>query len=123
MSSSVRFFVSALALLASVTTVSGTTEDDSATRAEAVLQQELARASNQSLLWGPYNPGLYFGLRPRIPNSFRAALMWTSVDEFADFQNGAMGLCCGPLTGADSIPFRSQIRVQARGWDAWIWVG
>ena len=29
-----------------------------------ILVNEIERASNQSLLWGPYNPSLYFGMRP-----------------------------------------------------------
>ena len=30
-----------------------------------------------SLLWGPYRPNLYFGIRPRIPQSLLMGLMWT----------------------------------------------
>jgi hypothetical protein len=31
---------------------------------------------NASLLWGPYEPGVYFGFRPRISPSIRVGLMW-----------------------------------------------
>lgn len=81
--------VSALALLAGC---SATTSDDELLTepgTEAILHSEMARASNDSLLWGPYNPGLYFGIRPRIPESFRGALIWTAVNDFTDFQHGA----------------------------------
>lgn len=44
-------------------------------------------ASNDSLLWGPYRPNLYFGVRPRIPKSLLAGLMWANVENFATIQN------------------------------------
>jgi mannosyl-oligosaccharide glucosidase len=53
----------------------------------AVLYQEVARQQNDSLLWGPYRPNLYFGVRPRIPKSFMGGLMWSRVDNFQDVQN------------------------------------
>jgi mannosyl-oligosaccharide glucosidase len=37
--------------------------------------------SNESLLWGPYRPNLYFGLRPRVPNSLIAGLMWGKLED------------------------------------------
>jgi mannosyl-oligosaccharide glucosidase len=53
----------------------------------AILYKEIARAQNQSLLWGPYRPNLYFGVTPRIPKSFMGGLMWAKVDEFQDVQH------------------------------------
>lgn len=41
----------------------------------------------QSLLWGPYRPNLYFGVRPRVPNSLLAGLLWSRVDNYANVQN------------------------------------
>lgn len=35
-----------------------------------------ADAVDNSLLWGPYRPNVYFGMRPRIPNSLISGLMW-----------------------------------------------
>ena len=33
--------------------------------------------NNESLLWGPYRPNLYLGIRPRVPeNGLMAGLMW-----------------------------------------------
>jgi mannosyl-oligosaccharide glucosidase len=52
-----------------------------------VLYQEVARQQNESLLWGPYRPNLYFGVKPRIPKSFLGGLMWSKVDNFLDVQN------------------------------------
>lgn len=52
-----------------------------------ILVNEISRASNQSLLWGPYRPNLYFGVKPRIPNSLIAGLMWSRVDDFKSIQN------------------------------------
>ena len=44
-------------------------------------------AANDSLLWGPYRPNLYFGVRPRIPKSLLTGLMWAKVDSFATVQS------------------------------------
>ena len=48
---------------------------------QAVLSQN-AKLSNESLLWGPYRPNLYFGIRPRIPKSLMTGLLWSRVDDF-----------------------------------------
>jgi mannosyl-oligosaccharide glucosidase len=52
----------------------------------SILSSEIGRASNQSLLWGPYRPNLYFGVRPRIPKSLMTGLLWVNVDDFKDVQ-------------------------------------
>ncbi|KAK5076751.1 Processing alpha glucosidase I [Lithohypha guttulata] len=49
--------------------------------------------SNDSLLWGPYRPNLYFGVRPRIPKSLLTGLMWTNVDDFAKAQENFRHTC------------------------------
>ncbi len=54
---------------------------------------ESAKTSNQSLLWGPYRPNLYFGVRPRIPKSLMTGLLWAKVDSFQGVQNSKY-LCC-----------------------------
>ena len=43
------------------------------------------QASNDSLLWGPYRPNLYFGIRPRIPDSLTAGLAWGRVEDYQSF--------------------------------------
>lgn len=50
------------------------------------LSKETAKANNESLLWGPYKPNLYFGVRPRLADSFFAGLMWSKVDDFVSAQ-------------------------------------
>ena len=45
-----------------------------------------ARRSNESLLWGPYRPNLYFGVRPRISKSLTTGLLWAKVDDFQTIQ-------------------------------------
>ncbi|KAL5339711.1 glycoside hydrolase [Aspergillus crustosus] len=59
----------------------------------SLLANEAAKASNQSLLWGPYKPNLYFGVRPRIPNSLFAGLMWAKVDSYANAQENFRHTC------------------------------
>ncbi|KAL4803302.1 glycoside hydrolase [Aspergillus unguis] len=57
------------------------------------LANEAAKASNESLLWGPYKPNLYFGVRPRIPNSIFAGLLWGKVDNYATAQENFRHTC------------------------------
>ncbi|PLN83537.1 glycoside hydrolase [Aspergillus taichungensis] len=59
----------------------------------SVLAKEAARANNQSLLWGPYKPNLYFGVRPRIANSLFAGLMWANVDDYGTAQQNFRHTC------------------------------
>ena len=54
--------------------------------AQHVLSEN-AKVSNDSLLWGPYRPNLYFGVRPRIPKSLMTGLIWAKVDSFQGVQN------------------------------------
>lgn len=55
----------------------------------AVLAAGLSHASSdsapendQSLFWGTYRPNLYFGLRPRVPNSLMTGLMWHGLNDY-----------------------------------------
>jgi mannosyl-oligosaccharide glucosidase len=52
----------------------------------STLIKEVSKASNESLLWGPYKSNLYFGVHPRIPKSLVAGLMWTRADSFSTVQ-------------------------------------
>jgi len=47
----------------------------------------IEKATNDSLLWGPYRPNLYFGVRPRIPKSLMGGLLWTRVEDYNSVQN------------------------------------
>lgn len=46
-----------------------------------------SNAANSSLLWGTYRPNLYFGTRPRIPESVMTGLMWFDASQFQGFQS------------------------------------
>jgi mannosyl-oligosaccharide glucosidase len=48
---------------------------------------DIEKATNASLLWGPYRPNLYFGVRPRIPKSLMGGLLWTRVEDYTSVQN------------------------------------
>ncbi|KAF8344136.1 glycoside hydrolase family 63 protein [Cantharellus anzutake] len=37
---------------------------------------------DSSLFWGTFRPNLYFGLRPRVPNSLMTGLMWHSLADY-----------------------------------------
>ena len=38
--------------------------------------------TDSPLLWGPYRPNLYFGLRPRLPQSLMTGLMWFGTNNY-----------------------------------------
>ena len=60
----------------------------------AVAQESVfTKASNDSLLWGPYKPNLYFGVRPRIPKSISTGLLWTRVEDYTSVQNNVRHTC------------------------------
>lgn len=54
----------------------------------------IEKATNDSLLWGPYRPNLYFGVRPRIPKSLMGGLMWTRVEDYSSVQNSTSSQDC-----------------------------
>ncbi|KAI1648099.1 glycoside hydrolase family 63 protein [Daldinia loculata] len=60
---------------------------------EGILNAEIGRLNNQSLLWGPYRPNLYFGVRPRIPKSLATGLLWAKVDNYVEVQNSFRYTC------------------------------
>ncbi|KAJ2809280.1 Processing alpha glucosidase I, partial [Coemansia furcata] len=41
---------------------------------------------NSELQWGTYRPNLYFGTRPRLPNSLVSGLMWFGLDDQRNWQ-------------------------------------
>jgi len=64
-----------------------------ATQALAQEPEVFTKASNESLLWGPYKSNLYFGVRPRIPKSVTASLAWVRVEDFSKVQNNVRHTC------------------------------
>ncbi|KAK0636210.1 glycoside hydrolase [Bombardia bombarda] len=82
-----------LALLSVVFFGFAATASAAATVDESILSSEIARQNNQSLLWGPYRPNLYFGVRPRIPKSLMTGLMWGKVETYNDFQSTVRYTC------------------------------
>ncbi|BGP09879.1 Processing alpha glucosidase I [Rhodotorula toruloides] len=70
-------FTAALSLLSGATTASPAADD-------SALAPSLA-AANSSLLWGSYRPGLYFGLRPRLPDTLLTGLIWFGVHDWQSY--------------------------------------
>lgn len=48
-------------------------------------QAKYDKLSHDSLLWGPYRSGNYFGVRPRIPFSLVSGLLWFNTNELNAF--------------------------------------
>ncbi|KAK2594886.1 Processing alpha glucosidase I [Conoideocrella luteorostrata] len=76
-------------LTAAVLATTGAT----ATGDASVLTSEIGRQNNQSLLWGPYKPNLYFGVRPRLPQSLWTGLMWGRMEGYNDVKDGLRYTC------------------------------
>ena len=64
--------------------------------AEQEILSEASRQSNETLLWGPYRPNLYFGVRPRIPKSLTTGLMWAKVDDYQTVQQSTSSMSFAP---------------------------
>ena len=62
---------------------------ESAKATQEVLAED-AKSLNGSLLWGPYKPNLYFGVRPRLPKSLTAGLIWAKVDSYEGIQQSTL---------------------------------
>lgn len=45
----------------------------------------IASKENTAPLWGTYRPNLYFGTRPRLPNSLLTGFMWFGLDDIQNF--------------------------------------
>ena len=58
------------------------TEDDS-----YILKSAALAASNESLFWGTYRPNLYFGTRPRLPESLLTGLIWFGIEDLSSFNS------------------------------------
>ncbi|SPQ21135.1 69ecd459-f685-4579-8bc8-fe9ee5bd7476 [Thermothielavioides terrestris] len=83
----------ALLLLAGLAITASAAATTSPDNGESILHSEIGRQNNHSLLWGPYRPNLYFGVRPRIPKSLMTGLMWGKIETYTDFQNTVRYTC------------------------------
>lgn len=75
-----------LAMMLAGGTIRGVSATDSGGNDASVLISEMGRLNNASLLWGPYRPNLYFGVRPRVPKALMTGLIWAKVDNYVDVQ-------------------------------------
>jgi mannosyl-oligosaccharide glucosidase len=74
-------------LLATFTLLGSLDPVHSLTAQDVQLNVAAGKALNDSLLWGTYRPNLYFGTRPRIPESLLTGIMWFSGDNVQGFQS------------------------------------
>lgn len=52
----------------------------------AFATETFANASD-SLFWGTYRPNLYFGLKPRLPESLMTGLIWFGTHDYQSFSS------------------------------------
>lgn len=64
---------------------------------DQTVLSESTKLSNETLLWGPYRPNLYFGVRPRLPKSLMTGLMWAKVDSFQNVQQSEFPYAGAPI--------------------------
>lgn len=57
----------------------------------AAFALNAAGNNSDSLLWGPYRSNLYFGMRPRVPQSLMTGLIWFGTQDYPAFTST---LCC-----------------------------
>lgn len=62
-------------------------------RSNEVLKAPSDLQPDDPLLWGPYRPNLYFGVRPRLPESLLMGLMWSSGDQIEYFTQNLRHTC------------------------------
>ncbi|KAH8845931.1 hypothetical protein MCOR27_001113 [Pyricularia oryzae] len=60
---------------------------------ESILHTEVAHLNNDTLLWGPYKPNLYFGVRSRTPKSLNMGLLWAKLDNYNEVQHHIRYTC------------------------------
>lgn len=66
-------------------------------------------SADDSLLWGTYRPGLYFGLRPRLPSTLMTGLIWFGTGDYQSYQSAppsTRGRVCPPHFH-DELNFRA----------------
>ncbi len=66
-----------------------------------------SKASNDTLLWGPYRPNLYFGIRPRLTNALTTSLLWGRAEDYQTMAN-TLRFTCEQHSGMDGY-----------GWDVY----
>ena len=49
--------------------------------------------NSNPLVWGAFRPNLYFGLRPRIPQSLMTGLIWFGTQNYQSFTSMSFLLC------------------------------
>jgi hypothetical protein len=81
---SFHHFLLALAAFSFATTLQHESDADNS--------DSISRALNDTLLWGPYRPNIYFGVKPRLPESFISGLMWSGVSGNLKFIDGLSSL-------------------------------
>ena len=54
----------------------------------SVITESVSSLESSSLLWGPYRPNVYFGVRPRLPNTILSGLMWANADSYHTMKHG-----------------------------------
>jgi len=59
----------------------------------------LSQTTNDTLLWGAYRPNLYFGLRPRIPQSLMTGLMWYGTQDYQSIGSECTSSLAFPVVG------------------------
>ncbi|KAL1717272.1 glycoside hydrolase family 63 protein [Schizophyllum commune] len=55
------------------------------------LARAVQPSVNDTLLWGAYRPNLYFGLRPRIPQSLMTGLIWFGTQDYQSVSRSRHG--------------------------------
>lgn len=76
--------------------------------------------SSSSLVWGAFRPNLYFGLRPRIPQSLMTGLVWFGTQDYQSFTSMSF---FGHVNAVDLMPSTEARHAcdQGDGLDGYTW--
>ena len=76
---------------------------------------------SSSLLWGAYRPNLYFGLRPRIPQSLMTGLVWFGTQDYQSFTSASLSKRQFSDTISDAFTEARHACDQGDGLDGYTW--
>ena len=81
----------------------------------------ISQTTNDTLLWGAYRPNLYFGLRPRIPQSLMTGLMWYGTQDYQSISSEWTSSSAFPVVGTLHVPETRHACDQGDNLDGYTW--
>ncbi len=84
-----------------------------------IIPSAFAGNNSDPLFWGTYRPNLYFGLRPKVPQSLMTGLMWFGTQDYQSItrtERFAVSLPAQALTRLWLMQARVMLATRATAW-------